>query len=107
MMIVYLRLVLFVQSMWLLPQKICSMVSAYFSPTSIKSTNFIMNSLTKNQKMAIEDLELDHFNRLYITGDLSYKDQCLFLHILKTSELDEHYDLTHMVKYFEMEGMLP
>lgn len=106
-MIVYLRLVLFVQTMWLLPQKICSMVSAYFSPTSMKSTNFTMNSLTKNQKMAIEELELDHFNRLYTTGDLSYQDQCLFLHILKTAELDEHYDLTHMVKYFEMEGMLP
>ena len=107
MMIVYLRLVLFVQSMWLLPQKICSMVSAYSSLISTKSTNFTMNSLTKNQKMTIEELELDHFNRLYTTGDLSYQDQCLFLHILKISELDEHYDLSHMVKYFEMEGMLP
>ena len=83
------------------------MVSAYFSPTSMKSTNFIMNSLTKNQLMAIKELELDHFNRLYTTGDLSYQDQCLFLHLLKTTELDEHYDLSHMVKYFEMEGMLP
>ena len=107
MMIVYLRLVLFAQSMWLLPQKICNMVSVYFSPTSMKSTNFIMNSLTKNQKMAIEELQLDHFNRLYCIGDLSYQDQRLFLHILKTAELDEHYDLSHMVKYFEMEGMLP
>lgn len=66
-----------------------------------------MNSLTKNQKMAIKKFELDHFNRLYTTGDLSYQDQCFFLHIVRAAELDEHYDLTHMVKYFEMEGMLP
>ena len=62
--------------------------------------------LTRNQLAAIDEFELDNLNSSFLTNELSLNEQRLFLYIIRGAELQDHYDLSQSVKYFEMEGLL-
>lgn len=62
--------------------------------------------LTHNQQMAIDEFELNDMNSLFMTNELTIPEQQFFLSIVRQADLQEHYDLSRTVKYFEMEGLL-
>lgn len=80
------------------------MVSAYFHNSSIESPNYM--KLTHNQQVAIDEFELNDMNSLFMTNELTIPEQQFFLSIVRQADLQEHYDLSRTVKYFEMEGLL-
>jgi len=63
-------------------------------------------TLTRNQQAAIDEFELNDLNSLFLTNELSLNEQRLFLYIIRGAELQDHYDLSQSVKYFEMEGFI-
>tara|TARA_Y100000287_G_scaffold148506_1_gene123603 strand:+ start:726 stop:980 length:255 start_codon:yes stop_codon:yes gene_type:complete len=82
------------------------MAFVYFIDTLIEFTLNIMKPLTKDQKTAIDEFELDGLNSMFICGNLTVKEQQLFLYIIRGANLEDHYDLSKMINYFEMEGLL-
>lgn len=104
MMVVYQRLRTSIHSMWLLLHRICNMEYVYIPTRFTKSSDYMM--LTRNQLAAIDEFELDNLNSSFLTNELSLNEQRLFLYIIRGAELQDHYDLSQSVKYFEMEGLL-
>lgn len=62
--------------------------------------------LTHKQQAAIVEFELNDLKSLFLTNELSLNEQRLFLYIIRGASLEEYYDLSQSVKYFEMEGLL-
>lgn len=104
MPVVLQRLRTSINSMWLLLHRICNMEYAYITNTFTESSNYMM--LTQNQLATIDEFELNDLNSLFLTNELSLNEQRLFLYIIRGAELQDHYDLSQSVKYFEMEGLL-
>lgn len=104
MPVVLQRLRTSIHSMWLLLHRICNMEYVYITNTFTESSNYM--TLTHKQKAAIDEFELNDLNSLFLTNELSLNEQRLFLYIIRGAELQDHYDLSQSVKYFEMEGLL-
>lgn len=104
MPVVLQRLRILMHSMWLLLHRICNMEYVSTINTFTESSNYM--TLTQNQLAAIDEFELNDLNSSFLTNELSLNEQRLFLYIIRGAELQDHYDLSQSVKYFEMEGLL-
>jgi len=86
------ELLLLIQGMLWLHQKICSMASLYSLNSSTVSES---NSYLK---------ELDDFLPQFLSGGLSVKEQVDFIQTVIDLDLQDRYQLHQECKYFVLEG---
>ena len=91
MRIVLLELLSFAHATLLLHQRICNMGSSS-SPNSYTESNSYLN-------------ELDNYLPLFLSGNLSVKEQSDFIQTVIDLDLQDRYQLHRECKYFVLEGM--
>lgn len=86
------ELLLLVNAMLWLHQKICNMASLSSPNSYTVSNNSYLN-------------ELDNYLPLFLSGELSVKEQSDFIQTVIDFDLQDRYQLHNECKYFVLEGM--